>query len=108
MFAATQAVKHNVTPVLTFDQLLYCEALSIIWSQTDDNDIQHIVLRLDRFHMEKSFFGSIGHLIAETGFKEVLEGVHKTNSVNYMLTGKAVSRVFMVTCWWMQFLIPCF
>ncbi len=91
-FVATQAVKYNVTPVLTFDQPLYWKALSIIRSQTNDNDIQHIVLRLGGFLVEMSFLGSIGHLMAETGLREVLEVVYASNSVSHMLTDKAVSR----------------
>lgn len=42
--------------------------------------------------MEKSFLGSIGHLMEDSGLKEVLEIVYAANTVSHMLSGKAVSR----------------
>ena len=39
-----------------------------------------------------SFLGSIGHLMAGSGLKELLELIYAPNAVEYMLSGKAVSR----------------
>ena len=91
-FVSSQAMQYNVTPVLTFDQPLYWKALTIICSQPIDSDLKHIVLRLGGFHMEMSFLGSIGHLMAGSGLQELLEVVYASNTVSHMLTGKAVSR----------------
>ena len=44
--------------------------------------------------MQMSFLGSIGHLMAGSGLKELLEVVFADNAVqhNIMLTGNAISR----------------
>ena len=91
-FVSSQAGKYNVTPVLTFDQPLYWKALTIILSQPTDNALKDVVLRLGGFHMEMSFLGSIGNLMAGSGLQEVLQVVYASNTVNHMLSGKAVSR----------------
>ena len=91
-FVTSQALEYDVTPVLTFDQPLYWKALTIIRSQPVDSNLKHIVLRLGGFHMEMSFLGSIGHLMAGSGLQELLETVYASNTVSHMMTGKAVSR----------------
>ena len=39
-----------------------------------------------------NFLGSIGNLMAGSGLQEVLQVVYASNTVNHMLSGKAVSR----------------
>jgi hypothetical protein len=39
-----------------------------------------------------SFLGSIGHLMAGSGLREVLETIYAENAVGHILTGKAISR----------------
>lgn len=80
------------TTVFTFDQPLYCKALTILQSLPLDSNLKHVVLRLLGFHMEMSFLGSIGHLVAGSGLNELLKIVYASNTVRNMLTGKAVSR----------------
>lgn len=91
-FVSTQAQLYDVTPVLTFDQPLYWKALTIMRSLPNDSDLKRIVLRLGGFHMQMSFLGSIGHLMAGSGLQELLEVVYAGNTVPHMMTGKAVSR----------------
>ena len=91
-FVTAQAKRYGVTPVLTFDQPLYWKAMMIIRSQPDDSDLKCMVLRLGGFHMQMSFLGSIGHLMADSGLQELLEIAYASNTVSHMLTGKAVSR----------------
>ena len=91
-FVSSQAGKYNVTPVLTFDQPLYWKALTIIRSQPPGNALKDVVLRLGGIHIEMSFLGSIGNLMAGSGLQEVLQVVYASNTVNHMLSGKAVSR----------------
>ena len=64
----------------------------IIRSQPDDSDLKCMVLRLGGFHMQMSFLGSIGHLMADSGLQELLEIAYASNTVSHMLSGKAVSR----------------
>ena len=47
-FVTSQALKYDVTPVLTFDQPLYWKALTINRSQPVHSDLKHIVIRLWR------------------------------------------------------------
>ena len=51
-----------------------------------------MVLRLGGLHTEMRFLGSIGHLMAGSGLKELLEVVYASNSAIHMLSGKALSR----------------
>ena len=44
------------------------------------------------FHTEMSFIGSIGHLIVESGRKELLELIYVPNAVEHILTGEAIAR----------------
>ena len=87
-----QANAYNVTPVITFDQPLWWKALMIIESEPTDSYLKSIVLRLGGLHMEMSFLGSIGYLMAGSGLQEVLEVVYARNAVKHMLSGKAISR----------------
>ena len=42
--------------------------------------------------MTMSFIGSMGHLMAGSGLKELLELIYTPNAVDHILTGEAVSR----------------
>ena len=61
------ARRHDVAPIITFDQPLWWKALMIIRSEPLDSDLRRIVLRLGGFHMEMSFLGCIGHVMASSG-----------------------------------------
>ena len=92
LFVSAEASSHNVTPVVTFDQPLWWKALTIISCERDDSQLKSIVLRLDAFHMQMSFLGSIGYLMHDSGLKETLETIYAPNAVTHILSGKAVSR----------------
>ena len=89
---AEHAKKHNSTPILTFDQPLYWKALKITLSEPENSPIGHIVLRMGGLHMEMSFLGTFGYLMGNSGLKDIMETVYAPNSVDHMLTGKAISR----------------
>ena len=82
-FVVNQARFYNVTPVLTFDRpltLVSDRALTIIQSQPNGTELNQIVLHLGGFHMQMSFLGSIGHLMAGSGLQELLEVVYDGNT----------------------------
>ena len=79
-FVVSQARFYNVTPVLTFDRPLYWKALTIIQSQPNGTELNQTVLCLGGFHMQMSFLGSIGHLMAGSGLQELLEVVYAGNT----------------------------
>ena len=89
-FISEHARHHKVTPIITFDQPLWWKVLMVIESEPADSDLRQVVLRLGRFHTERSFIGSIGHLIAESGLKELLELIYAAYAVEHILTGKAI------------------
>lgn len=91
-FVCRQAKSFGVTPIVTFDQPLYWKSLIIKESEPDDSCIKSVVLRLGGFHLQMSFLGSIGHLMAGSGLQELLETIYAGNSVKHILSGKAVSR----------------
>ena len=68
----TQEKKHNVTPILTFDQQLWWKAFQIRESEPEGSDIHSIVLRLGGFHLVMSFLGCMGHIMTGTGLQDVL------------------------------------
>ena len=91
-FVTEHARKHNVTPIITFDQPLWWKALTIIMSEPLGSDLREIVLRLGGFHIEMSFLGCIGNLMAGSGLKELLKMIYAPNAVEHILTGKAIAR----------------
>ena len=90
-FVSSQTRQYDATPILTFDQPLYWKALTMIQSQPDDSDLKGMVLRLGGVHVQMSFLGSIGHLMAGSGLQELLEVVFAGNAVRHILTGMAIS-----------------
>ena len=91
-FVTEHARKHNVTPIITFDQPLWWRALTLIMSEPLGSDLREIVLRLGGFHTEMSFIGCIGNLMAGSGLKELLEMIYAPNAVEHIFTGKAIAR----------------
>ena len=91
-YVAEEARRHDVTPVLTFDQPVWWKAQLVIACELPNSYLRNIVLRLGGFHTEMSFLGSIGHIMAGSGLQELLELVYAQNAVGHMLSGKAISR----------------
>lgn len=91
-YLCDQAGKYNVTPVITFDQPLFWKAMVIIESQPTWSNLKKVVLRLGGLHVEMSFLGCVGHLMAATGLTQVLEVVYAENAVKHILSGKAIAR----------------
>jgi hypothetical protein len=86
------AKKFNTLPVVTFDQPLWWKAMLIVHAEEEVSPVKKIVLRLGGLHVEMSFLGAIGHLMTDTGLKEVLQTVFADTTVPHMLNGKALSR----------------
>jgi len=86
------ARRHDVTPIITFDQPLWWKALMIMVTEPIESDLNDIVIRLGGFHTEMSFLGAVGHLMAGSGLQELLETIYAPNAVVHMLSGKAISR----------------
>ena len=78
--------------MITFGQPLFQKATNIISSCTDSDPLRKIVLRLDAFHTEMSFLGSIGQIMSGSGLQEAIETVYAPNAVTYMMNGKSVAR----------------
>ena len=64
----------------------------IIESEPTWSDLKKAVLRLGGLHIQMSFLGCVGHLMAATGLTQVLEVVYAENAVKHILSGKAISR----------------
>ena len=92
LFIADQAIKLNVTPVVTFGQPLYYKAATIIAAEPENSQLKGTVVMLEGFHTRMSYLGAIGFIMADSGLSEVLEKVYACNSVKHMLTGKAIAR----------------
>lgn len=92
-FVSEHAQRHNIAnPIVTFDQPLWWKAFNIIQTEPADSDLRKVILRLGAFHTEMSFLGTIGHLMAGSGLRELLELIYASNAVDHILTGKAIAR----------------
>ncbi len=91
-FVCKDAEKYNASPTITFDNPLYWKARSIVENEPVSSPIKRIVLCLGGFHLKMSFLGTIGHIMAGTGFDVVLAQVYAENTVTHMLSGKAYAR----------------
>ena len=87
-------VRHNVTPIITFDQPLYWKAAEIISAAPENSHLKQIVLMLGSFHTFMNLLGAVGKLMEGTGLKDILEAVYGENAVVHMMTGKSVQRAF--------------
>ena len=92
IYVAEHAERNDLTPVITFDQPLWWKSLAIQLSQAEGSPIRRLILRLDAFHMEMSFLGSIGHLMAGSGIKELFEMIYAPKAVERIMSGKAILR----------------
>ena len=75
------ARRHDVTPIITFDQPLWWKAQMIIVTEPVGSDLKDIILRLGDFHGEMSFLECIGYLMAGSALQEVLELIYASNAV---------------------------
>ena len=91
-YISEHARRHDVTPIITFDQPLWWKALMIMVTEPVGSELKDIVLRLGGFHAEMNFLGAIGHLMAGSGLQELLELIYASNAVVHMLSGKAIAR----------------
>ena len=73
-------------PSVTFDQPLWQKSVGII----AEGNLK-IVCRLGGFHMMMSFLGSIQNLMKGSGIENLLIEVYAENTVNHIMSGKAVS-----------------
>ena len=87
-FISNHAQQHQVTPIVTFDQPLYWNAMLV----KANSSINNIVIRLGGFHSLMSFLGCIGHTMAGAGLTDALEIVYAKNTAEHITSGKAVSR----------------
>ena len=72
-FVAEQSSKYNMTPVLTFDQPLYWNSMSINEQQDESSSLKKIVGRIGGFHQMMSFPGSIGYIMRkDLGYRRYL------------------------------------
>lgn len=90
-FLNDQASKNSCTPKITFDQPLWWRAFAIIENEEGSN-LKEVILLLSGLHTDMSFLGCIGHLMINSGLKEVLEQIYDSNTIIHMLSGKALSR----------------
>ena len=92
LFVATECKRHQVTPILTFDQPLWWKGQLIIANEPAGGDLHALVLRLGGFHAQMSFLGCIGSVMVASGLEELLGVVFAPNTVKHVLSGKALAR----------------
>ena len=90
-YVREHAHRHDVTLIITFDQPLWWKALMTMVTEPVGSDLNDIILRLGGFHAEMSFLGAIGHLMAGSGLRELMEFIYASNAVVHMFSGKAIA-----------------
>ena len=92
-YVSEHAKQHGIAnPIVTFDQSLWLKAFNIIQTEPANSELRKVIVLLGAFHAEMSFLGSIGHLMAGSGLREVLELIYAPNAVDHIMTGKAIAR----------------
>jgi len=71
-YAVDHASRHEVDPVVTFDQPLWWKAKLILNTNPAKSEMSNLVLRLGGFHTIMSYLGSIGYLMDGSGIEEIL------------------------------------
>ena len=66
-YISTHVRRHNVAPILTFDQPLWLKAIIIQASVSADNGIRSIVVRFVGFHTQMTLLGAISSIMAGSG-----------------------------------------
>ena len=92
IYVAYHAERHDLTPVITFDQPLWWKSLAIQLSQPEGSPIRRLILKSGAFHVDMSFLGSNGHIMAVSGINELFEMIDAPKAVEQILSGKAISR----------------
>ena len=88
LFVTDQSKKANSgSPCITFDQPLWLEAVEIITEKS-----LHILCHLGGFLTLMSFLGNIGTSMKGSGFSECVQVVHGENTVQLIVSGKAIAR----------------
>jgi len=88
------AKKHNIWPIIKFDQPLFWKASEIIYNALPNSPLKNIVLLLGSFHTFMNDLGAIGLLMQGSLLDGILEVVFGENAVKHMLSGKSVQRAF--------------
>ena len=73
---------------ITFDQPLWQKAVEII----EAKKLARIVGRLGGYHLLMSACGSVGNVMKGSGLEEAMGQVYGPNTVNHIMTGKAIIR----------------
>ena len=85
-FVEDNTKKLGRTPICTFDQALWWNALQVLSSP--HCDLRSIIIRLGGFHTLMSFLGSVGFIMAVTGLPEALGVVYATNTASIFSVAK--------------------
>ena len=54
--------------------------------------MKNTVLKMGGLHTIMSFLGSIGYVMANSGLSEALETIYAKNTIEPMMSGKAIAR----------------
>ena len=76
-------------PCITFDQPLWLKAVKIITEKP-----LHNLCRVGGFHTLMSFLGNNGTSMKGSGFSESMQVVYGKNTVQHIVSGKAIARAF--------------
>ena len=64
------------------------------------SEIKNIVLRLGGFHTEMSFLGAMGHLMADSGLKELMESIMPAIQLFIIILSGKQFQEAPVHTWW--------
>jgi hypothetical protein len=94
---ASNKLKQNYTFV-TFDLAAAKLAYAVAWN--DPEQFGNVVIHLGAFHTICSFLGSLGKMVAGSGFEDLLidSGICASGSIAQVMNGKHYNRALRVHC----------
>lgn len=94
IYICNLAVRHRISPIVSFEQSLFYQTSEIIYNSPENGDLKNIILILGSFHTLINVFGAVSTLMQGLELTGILETVLGENAVKYMMGGKAVQREF--------------
>ena len=91
-FIYNPVARHEVAPIVTFDQPQKWKAFTIMYNEQQDSKLHNIILRLGGFHTWMSFMVSIDLIMEDSGIGYLWWKIYADSTLNHMVSGETYVR----------------
>ena len=84
--------RHEVAPIITFDQPQKWKAFTIMYNKPPDSKLHNIIIRLGGFHTWMSFMVPIHLIMEDSAIGYLWWKIYADSTLNHMVSGKAYVR----------------